>query len=381
MKGRVRRLLLLVGAVVFVDSMFFAALTPLLPQLGSTLGLSKTELGVLSGAYAFGALLGGIPSGLAAARIGVKPTLLAGLAGMAVTTVTFGFADVYWLLVVARLLQGVSSAFSWTPGLAWIVAAAPRGRRGELIGAAMGAAIFGALFGPVLGAVAAETSRGLAFSSVAVLAAALAVTAWRTPSFAPGERQPLRLLLTALRDREALIAVWLVALPGLFFGALGLLGPLRLHELGFGAAAIGATWVVAAGLEAILAPLIGRASDRRGRLWPLALGLAGAAVVGAALPWPPWGLLLAVLVVLSGVTVGALWAPAMSLVSDRAEAMGLDHAYAFALVNMAWAPGAFVGPAAGGALAQATSDTVPYLLLAGGCALTLGVLWRSASSS
>jgi MFS family permease len=376
-----RRLLPLVGAVVFVDSMFFVALTPLLPQLGEDLGLSKAALGALGGAYAFGALLGGIPSGIVAARIGVKPTMLLGLAGMTVTTVTFGFADVYWLLVAARLLQGLASVFSWTAALAWLVAAAPRGRRGELIGAAMGSAIFGALFGPVLGAIAAETSRWLAFSSVAVLAAVLAAVAVRTPAAAPEGSQPVRLFLRPLRDRQARIGIWLVALPGLFFGALSLLGPLRLDELGFGAAAIGATWVVAAGLEAVLAPLIGRLSDRRGRIWPLAVGLSGAVVVGALLPWPRWGLVLAGLVVLSGLTVGALWAPAMSLVSDRAEALGLDHAYAFALVNMAWAPGAIVGPAAGGAIAQATSDAVPYLLLSGGCALTLAWLWRSASSS
>src|SRR5918996_1946818 len=202
MKGRVRRLLLL-GAVVFVDTMFFAALTPLLPEFAERLDLSKGEAGALAAAYAFGALAGGIPGGISAARLGVKPTVLLGLGGMAVTTVTFGFADAYWLLVTARLLQGWSSAFSWTASLSWLVAAAPRNRRGELIGAAMGSAIFGALFGPVLGAVAVQTSRALAFSSVALLAGILAVAAWRTPAFAPGVPQPLRVLLRALRDGTA----------------------------------------------------------------------------------------------------------------------------------------------------------------------------------
>jgi MFS family permease len=377
----IRKLLLLVGAVVFVDSVFFAALTPLLPELADRLDLSKGEAGVLAGAYAFGALAGGLPGGLAAARLGVKPTVLLGLAGMTATTLTFGFADAYWLLVAARLLQGLSSAFSWTAGLAWLVAAAPRERRGELIGVAMGSAIFGALFGPVLGAVAVETSRALAFSSVAVLAGVLAAAAWRTPAFAPGEPQPLRMLLRALRDGTAVTAIWLIALPGLIFGAIGVLGPLRLDELGFGGLAIGATWLVAAGLEALFAPLVGRVSDRRGRIAPLAFGLAGAAIVVTAIPWLPRAPLLSLFIVLNAVTVGALWAPAMSLLSDRAEALGLEHAYAFALVSLAWAPGAFVGPAAGGALAQATADVVPYTLLAIACVLTLAALWRSRRSS
>lgn len=376
-----RRLVLLVGAIVFVDTMFFAALTPLLPDYADRLDLSKGEAGALSASYAFGALLGAIPGGLAAARAGVKPTVLLGLGGMAVTTVTFGFADDYWLLIAARLLQGWASAFSWTAALAWLVAAAPRERRGELIGAAMGAAIFGALFGPVLGAVASETSIEAAFSSVAVLAALLAVWAVRTPAFPPGERQPLRLLARPLRDPAALAAIWLMAMPGLFFGTLGVLGPLRLDELGFGGLAIGATWFVAAGLESILAPVVGRYSDRHGRRRPLMLALAGAAVVGATIAWLPSAWLVSLFVVLAAITIGLVWTPTMALLTDRTEALGLDYAYGFALINTAWAPGAFVGPAAGGALAQATSDAVPYLALSALATLTLVALWRSASSS
>src|SRR6188472_264737 len=78
MNPEIRRLLLLVGAVVFVDSVFYAALTPLLPELADDLGFSKAAAGALAGAYAFGALAGGIPAGLVAARLGVKPTVLLG---------------------------------------------------------------------------------------------------------------------------------------------------------------------------------------------------------------------------------------------------------------------------------------------------------------
>ena len=145
-----RRLLLLVGAIVFVDTMFYAALTPLLPGYAEDLDLSKAGAGLLSAAYPLGALVGGVPGGICAARVGVRPTLLVGLGVMAVTTVTFGFADSIYVLDAARFVQGVASTFTWTAALAWLVAAAPPERRGETIGAAMGAAIFGALFGPVL---------------------------------------------------------------------------------------------------------------------------------------------------------------------------------------------------------------------------------------
>src|SRR2546428_8957454 len=100
--------------------MFFAALTPLLPHYVDELGLGKAGAGVLQAMYPAGALLAGVPSGMAAARFGVKPTVLTGLSLLALTTVAFGLADSMWTLDLARFLQGVSSAFSWTggPGLA-----------------------------------------------------------------------------------------------------------------------------------------------------------------------------------------------------------------------------------------------------------------------
>jgi len=71
----------------------------------------------------------------------------------------------------------------------------------------------------------------------------------------------------------------------------------------------------------------------------------------------------------------------MSLLSDEAERTGLDYAFGFTLVNMAWAPAQIGGAAGGAALAELTSDAVPYLTVCGLCVLTLAFLWRSASSS
>ena len=372
----VRRLLILTGAIVLVDTMFFAALTPLLPHYVHTLGLSKAGAGVLQAMYPAGALVAGIPSGIAAARVGVKPTVLVGLTLLAATTVAFGLADSAWSLDTARFLQGVSSAFSWTGALAWLVAAAPPGRRGQLIGTAFGAAIAGALFGPVLGAVASYTGSGPAFGTVAGLAIVLAAAAGMTPAAAPAERQPLRMLFRALKVRRIQIGVWLCLLPALLFGTLSVLAPLRLSQLGWGAAAVGATYLVSAGIEAASAPVLGHASDRYGRFLPLRGALVASAIFVVLLPWPGRAWLLAPVVVCAGLAFGSFWTPAMSMVTDEAESFGLDYGYAFALVNVAWAPGQAGGSAIGGALASATSDAVPYLALAALCVLTLVALAR-----
>jgi MFS family permease len=295
---------------------------------------------------------------------------------MSVTTFTFGFAEHIVLLDAARFVQGFASAFSWTGGLAWLVAAAPAERRGELIGAAMGTAIGGALFGPVLGGIASVVGTGWAFGAVAVASIGLAAWAAATPAAVPDEPQPLRALFSALRSRAVLAGAWLVLLPGLLFSTMGVLAPLRLDELGFGAVAIGAVWLVATGLEAVIAPIMGRVSDRVGRFAPLRAALLAAAIIVAVLPWLGRSWVLALFVVLGAISFGSFWAPAMAFLSESAEALGLEHGYTFALVTLAWAPGAAGGAAVGGALADATSDAVPFLALSALCLATLALLGR-----
>src|ERR1700676_2485137 len=180
-----RRLLMLVAVLVFVDTMLFAALTPLLPHFAHELGLSKSRAGTLVAAYAAGALIGGLPGGFAAVRIGPRRAVLVGLALMGVSSVGFALAGSFSLLFTARVFQGLGSAFTWAGAFAWLLAAAPRERRGELIGAAMGAAVVGALFGPVVGAAAALAGRAAIFSALGGLAVVLAVWTVRLASQPP----------------------------------------------------------------------------------------------------------------------------------------------------------------------------------------------------
>jgi MFS family permease len=367
----VRRLFFVVAAIVFVDTLFFAALTPLLPGYADDLDLTKAEAGVLAAAYPLGVLLAGLPGGFAAARFGVKPTVLTGLVVMSATTVTFGLADQIWLLDAARFAQGLASALAWAGGLAWLTAAAPAERRGQLIGSVMAAAIVGALLGPVLGAVAAAIGTAAAFGTIGVATAVLGVWAATTPAPAPAPARPAREVLAALADRRLLRSGWFVALPALLFGVLGVLAPLRLDDLGLGAAAIGAAFLLAAAIEAALSPVLGRVSDRRGRLAPLRGSLLASAVLAALFPWLDQAWLLAAAVVAAGPAFGSFWAPALSQLADDAEARGLEHAYGFAVVNIAWAPGQAAGAAFGAAIAQATSDAVPFLILSAACVVTL----------
>jgi MFS family permease len=162
-----------------------------------------------------------------------------------------------------------------------------------------------------------------------------------------------------------------MVLPALLFGILSVLAPLTLARAGWGAVAIGAVFLVGAALEALLSPLFGRLSDRRGRLYPLRIALAASATVSILLALAGPAALTAVLIVGAALAFGGFWTPAMALIADGAERAGLAQGLAFGLMNAAWAAGNSVGPSAGGFLADRAGDAAPYLIAGALCVGTL----------
>lgn len=360
----VRRLLILASAMIFVDVAFFAAIAPLLPAYVDELGLSKAEAGILSAAYAAGTLLGSLPAGYVASRMGPRRTVICGLLLLGVGSLVFGFAEQILLLDGARFVQGIAGALIWSGALTWLITSAPEDRRGSIIGTALGTAVAGALLGPALGAVAASIGTGPVFSSVLVITILLSIAASRLPEMRVPETQSLREVMATLLSRPVLEAAAFVGVPSVMFGAIEVLVPLRIDQLGGGHGLIAGGFIAGAALEATLAPMAGRISDRVGRRLPYVTGLSicSVAMIGVALAATLGGILGAL--ILTSLGAGLCFAPALTLISDVAESSSLHQGFAAGLSNMSWASGQVIGGVGGGVVASLTGNALPSVTIA-----------------
>jgi MFS family permease len=364
----------LVRVLLLFESAMYSAVTPVLPHYAHALHASKPAVGVLAGAYPAGILPGSLIGAWIATRTGVRRATLIGLLVFAVSIVGFGFGTSIVTLDALRFLQGAGCGFIWGGGLTWVIAVAPRQRRGEMLGSVIGAAIFGTLLGPILGTLAVTVGTGPVFALVGAISFGLAAWTARHPD--PGPQTATSETSTPLRDlaRSPLIRLgsWLILLEAATIGATSTLLPLRLSRFGAHSIVIGAVFLVASLMSMAVSGPIGRTVDRRGAGAPLCAGLALTAILMAVLPLPHSAVLLAIVsVVALGGPLTAYTIPALTIITDTAERLGIPLTVATMMLNLAWAMGEVIGAPAAANLSQATSDAVPLLVLSAIMVLTL----------
>lgn len=105
-------------------------------------------------------------------RYGPRTPLLIGLAGLAVATLLFATGGPYWLLLVARLAQGIASGMSWVAALSLLAVTTPMEKRGQSMGIALSTITLGVLVGPPLAGFLVEhfgTASPFLFAAVVTL--------------------------------------------------------------------------------------------------------------------------------------------------------------------------------------------------------------------
>ncbi|HEX3689134.1 MAG TPA: MFS transporter [Solirubrobacteraceae bacterium] len=369
-----RGTVVLVRVLLLFESAMYSAITPVLPHYADVLHASKPAVGVLAGAYPAGIIPGSLIGAWIATRAGVRRTTLIGLLLFAVSIAGFGFGTSIATLDVLRFFQGAGCGFIWGGGLTWVITVAPRERRGAMLGSVIGAAIFGTLIGPVLGILAVTVGTGPVFAVVG--ASAIALAAWTQGHPNPVRHTSAPETDSPLRDlaRSPLIRLgsWLILLEAATIGATSALLPLRLARFGAHSIVVGAVFLVASLMSMAVSGPIGRTVDRRGAGVPLCVGLTLTAILMALLPLPHSAALLAVVsVVALGGPLTAYTIPALTVITDTADRLGIPLVVATMMLNLAWAFGEVIGAPAAANLSQATSDAVPLLALSAIMVVTL----------
>jgi MFS family permease len=366
-----RRLVLTMCALLLFDTAFYAAVTPLVPYYVHHLSISPGSVGLLVAGYPIGTFVFAIPGGWVSSRAGARTAVLAGVSVTGVSTVVFGWSHLVVVLVLARVLEGAGGAFSWAGALSWLNTETPVEQRAETIGTAFGAAAAGALAGPMLGGLADVVGIGPAFSAAGAAALVLAVVLLRLAPPRREGRTRTHQVRAAARHRQFRGGLVLITLAGASFGVIDVLAPLRLARLHTSVLEIAGIFLVAAALETVLAPRVGRLADRAGRRRPLQLTLAAGVVLSLLMAVVVPAAALAVVVVLSGPGFGLLFTPATALVADGADRSRLPQGMAAAVLNIVWAAGASLGAFGAGVLKDASGYLLPLGLLSACCVAAL----------
>jgi MFS transporter, DHA1 family, solute carrier family 18 (vesicular amine transporter), member 1/2 len=185
-----------VAFALFMDYFVYGAFAPL--TLYSSVKLEgEAQFGLLYAAYAIGALVATPVFGYLGVRIGLKRSMICGVALLAIGILLFWFAADFAMLFLARLLEGSAAGANWTAGLS-LIATYHVKRRVEM----MGYALMGGTAGSILGPVAGGSLYQLGGYSLplALMAALIAIDAMATTSL--GSSWSFRSLAGRLRLRR-----------------------------------------------------------------------------------------------------------------------------------------------------------------------------------
>ncbi len=376
------------AAILFTDMLLQGLAIPVLPLLPAVMEQGPAATGVLFASYAIAMVISTLFAGRFVDRYSPKTPLVAGLVVLALATLLFSLGEPYWLLLLARFVQGIAGGIAWVAALSLIAATTGLAERGQMMGIAMSTVTLGVLVGPPLAGFLVDLYGAASpFLGATVIAALDLVLLVALIPGSPRQTDDTAGPLTVLRVRGSASVVVAIAVGAAVLAAVQ---PVLPGHLGAQASStsIGLLFGTAA-LAAIVAnPLVGRwvASVPPRRLIGAGVAAAVVALLVIGLSEGLWltGLGMGVL----GLSSALLLAPATTIISVQGfRASPPTLGGSFALYNLAYAAGLAVGPLltglgvqqAGFATAMVLSAAV--LALLGGMALPRLPSLRAAAAA
>lgn len=364
---------------LFVDMLIYGIAVPVLPQFPAVAAGGDAVTGVLFAIYAGGLVAVTPLAGRWVDRSGPRGPLLAGLLGLAVATLLFAVAEALPLLMFARLAQGAAAACSWVAGLALVAATTPLRTRARNLGIVLSAVSMGVLIGPALGGILADAfGRHAPFlfaAGLALLDGLLRI--WLIRPVEETNDDPGTISGVARVGGAGAVCA-IVALGAALVAITEPVLPLRLSELGWSATQTGLVFGAAVLATAITTPFAGALTGRVSIALLAGTGgvlaTLGLAVVAVGLSASGLVAGMTILGAGAGLVLGAI-TPAITALGAQARPPALGAS--FALFNLAYAVGLFIGPTLGGIVTDIAGFPTAMSVLAALCAVVaVATTWR-----
>ncbi len=218
------RALIIVFATIFLDVLGLGVLIPVLPYYARQFNTDAATVGWLSVAFSLAMFCTSPFLGALGDRIGRRPVILFNILGSSAAYFLFGWASTLWLLMLARVLEGVTGG-SISTSQAYIADITPpedRMKRFGLIGAVFG---LGFILGPAFGGLLSKISLAAPAYAAGTLCLLAAIFGYfflpeslppekrRTEPIGLADFNPLTKILDALSRasiRSILVAIFVV---------------------------------------------------------------------------------------------------------------------------------------------------------------------------
>ncbi len=378
------------GLAIFSSTM---SKSPVLPLFAGSLGIPDKTLGFVAAASTIVGILVSFPAAALSDIIGRRRLLL--IAAFVFATAPFGYLFVHavWSLVLVRVYHGLATAILGPIAMAAVADTYSTGR-GERMAWYSSATMVGRFLAPLLGG---ALIFGNDFHWVYLADGVLGILAFSAAVFIPFPKKPAapaakrekrdygKEVIAIVTHRGILSTSLVEAVQYFAYGAVETFLPRYLKEnTNFSTLAIGGLFTGQILVVALTKPIMGRISDRHGRVPIIISGLALGGIVTGALAFSANWFVLIALVGLFGLGLATVTASTSALVADLSKAS--SRGSAMGLLSTIMDIGQSLGPILTGVMIGIFAGTTQYRIAFGivgifmiAASLLYGVFMRGVS--
>jgi DHA1 family multidrug resistance protein-like MFS transporter len=370
------------GLAIFSSTM---AKNPALPLFIRSLGVPVSTLGFIAAASTVVGIVVSLPAGILSDLIGRRRVILMAAVVFATAPFLYLIITAPWQLVLVRIYHGLATAILGPVAMAAVADTYEKGR-GERMAWYSSATMIGRFIAPFVGGILifgtdfrwvylADGVAGV-MALLAAMRLPLATTtsgsAWQAFKLQRGKYG--QEIAFVFRHPGILATSGIEAVQYFAFGCLETFLPVYLNEkLGYPAWKIGLLFTVQILAATFTKPVMGRLSDRYGRVPLISAGLMLGGVTTATLILSSNYLVFAVLIAIFGLGLATVTASTSALVADLSRSQGRGGA--LGILSSIMDIGHSTGPMVAGALIAASSYRLTFGIVGAGLVIISLVYW------